>query len=197
MIIFRTGSIVAISVGVCVAVWVHYSNIQWRRSEAYLEKCEEFLEKAYITFSKKIDALGRPPNNRMVWLNTARLLQTSIDLSRKITDQSHKESYIEIEQYWRGLFYDLIISNQDSFPESYFSASAEKFLVHGAGDQEPLAELSLVSIYKFVRWPEHANDPLLKLSKFTDSEIKKLKTFGPRGLGTLMNEVNNIRRKQP
>ena len=194
--LIRIGSILAVSLGVYVAIWVHYSNTLWRRSETYLQKCEEFLEKAYNTFTKTLDSEGRPPNNRMVWLNTARLLQTCIDLSKKISDKGHMESYIAVEQYWRGMFYDILITNQDLFPENYFAGNPETFLVHGHNDQEPLAELSLVAIYGFVRWPEYANDPLLKLSNFSNSEVERLRTFGPRGLGALIHKVNNIRRPE-
>ena len=194
VVIFRVGSVIAVSVGVYVAVWVHYSNTLWRRSEAYLEKCEDLLDKAYLNFTAVLDDEGRPLNNRRVWLNTARMIQACIHLSKKITDQGHKETYIEIEQYWRGRFYDILQPGTEQFPETYYAATPEKFLVYGNRDQEPLAGRSLAAIYRFIKWPEYAVDPLDSVSEFTEEEIEKFKTFGPQGLGRLMQAVNDLPR---
>ena len=192
--IFRVGSVIAVSIGVYVAVWVHYSNILWRRSETYLEKCEELLEKSYNNFVAVLDDEARPINSRRNWLNTARMLQASIILSKKISDQGHKDTYIEIEQYWRGRFYDILHPSMEAYPEKYYAGTPETFLVYGRGDQEPLAEQSLSAIYRFVKWPEYAADPLQSVTRFTEDEIERFIDFGPRGLGRLMQAVNNLRR---
>lgn len=177
-----------------MAIWVHYSNTQWRRSEAYLDKCEDLLEKAYTNFTAQLDDKGRPLNDRRIWLNTARMLQACILLSRKINDQGHKETYIEIEQYWRGRFYDILKPYTELYTEDYYAESPEKLLVHGTGDREPLAGRSIAAIYRFIKWPDYAADPLDTVNEFSLEEIKKFSTFGPRGLGRFMRSVYDLRK---
>lgn len=186
----RIGTLLAISISVYVAIWIHYGNIKWRESEAYLKKCEDLLEKAYEIFTDKMDHQNRPQNDRRVWLNTARTLTAGQLLSKKITDAGHKEIYVELEQYWRGRFYDLLKPSDDKlFPECYFSESYTEF----ANGTKPSGR-SIIAIYRFIDWPNYALDPLDTQKEFTDNELEMWSRNGPRGAASILSKVrSNIR----
>ena len=66
-------------------------------------------------------------------------------------------------------------------------------IAHTEDIRAPLSEKSLAFLYRFVRWPENMSDPLRDEPNFTDEEIERMRSFGPRGLGNLIAEVRRLR----
>ena len=52
---------------------------------------------------------------------------------------------------------------------------------------------SLAVLYRFIRWPEGVEDTIQDEESFSDEEIQKMVSFGPRGLGKLLSELKRLR----
>jgi hypothetical protein len=164
-------------------------------SADFLESARELLEHSYKTLAV-LDEHERPKNIRIRWLAAARFLRASEKMGESITEDSHKAIYREHKEYWRAQFYDLIYPNSDGFPSEYYAKIPKDMLYHGRDDKPPLSERSLAVLYRFIRWPEGFADPLENDTNFSDDEIHKMQTFGPRGLGNLLAEVRALKEKR-
>nr|DAE11147.1 MAG TPA: hypothetical protein [Peduovirinae sp. ctySy20] len=148
-------------------------NLRRHISEDYFKDAKEYLKRAYDILEPELD--GLPPNDRMSWLDAARLLGISERLGDKILMDSHKESYNEEREFWRSKFRKII----KDFPDSYYCVSPDKFIVYGAGDREPIAESSIYSVHKFIAWNDDYVDPLPNVS-FSIKDISKIQKEFPR-----------------
>ena len=180
-----------VAAGVLVALVTLLFNRQRTQSEDYLEHAQDLLEKAYSRLAV-LDEKGRPQNKRLNWLTSARLIRTAQAVANKIEEPSHREIWNEQLNYWRGRFYDLIFPNQEGFPSDYYAEKAEHMFVHSGTDRSPLSVKSLAVLYRFIRWPEGQEDPIRGEPAFTEEEKQRMLTFGPRGLGKLLEQVDNI-----
>lgn len=67
-------------------------------------------------------------------------------------------------------------------------------LVYGKDDREPLSEKFLAVLYRFVR-PKTYEDSIANVERFNADEIESMQLFGPRGLGSLLAKVAELRKQ--
>ena len=175
--------------GLFAALLTLTTNQNRSESEDYLESAKDLIEKAYATLANSKDEEGRPANNRLTWLTSARLLLTSQTVAKQITVSSQKLIWKETQEYWRGQFRDLISPNGEGFACEYYATSPKDYLYCTSEKRQPLAESSLAVLYRFINWPEDKTDPLKGTPKFSKEEIEKMTNFGPRGLGELLQKA--------
>ena len=178
--------------GVFVAILSLGSNHRREASEEYLENAIDLLSKAYETL-KNSNGGGPPKNSRIIWLTSARLIKTGESISRLITEQSHKRIWLEQKEYWRGQLRDLIFPDEDGFPKDYYAEKPEHMISWANAERTPLSLTSLEVLYRFIRWPKDAEDPLKNEPPFTEPEIWTMEHMGPKGLGHLLREVKKLR----
>ena len=181
--------------GVLVALVTLMINQRRVASEEYLENATDLLSKAYEILERTKDENGIPKNSRINWITAARLILTAENIGGMLTEVSHQRIWQEKKEYWRGRLRDLIYPNHEGFPKTYYAEKAEHMLTWGNKDQEPLSEKSLAVLYRFISWPENTDDSLSKIKKFSEAEIEKMATFGPKQLGKLLQEVREITKK--
>jgi len=156
------------------------------------------LQTAVKDFSSTTDAHGRPLNDRRHWLNFARGVGTAQAIAAKIQLAEFRELWKRTEHYWRERTFDLLRPTWDSFPAEYYGYVAEaeqhKNIAQSPDERAPLSEASLVFVYHWVNWPKDHPDVLDRGMKFTDEEVSKMETFGPRGLAEYIKILRNLRK---
>lgn len=183
-----------VAAGVLVALVTLFLTRQRNQSEDYLENALDILEKAYDRLAV-LDEHGRPLNKRLNWLTAARLIRTAQAIARKIDEESHREIWKEHLNFWRGRFYDLIFPNLEGFPSDYYAEKPEHMLAYSGDTRDPLAMSSLAVLYRFIRWPKDVEDPIKGEEPFSEKEINKMVSFGPRGLGNLLSAVERLKER--
>lgn len=181
--------------GVLTALVAFLVNLSRARSEDVLEAATDLLEKAYEKLAPHGDST-QPSNRRLTWLSAARLIATAERLGKHLTEPSHQLIYREKREHWRTRLYELICPSIEGLPSSFYAESPEHMIAYSGRVRDPLSEKSLAYLYRFVRWPEGLPDPLGDEPPFTDEEIDRMQTFGPRGLGNLLAEVRRLRQSE-
>ncbi|TAJ18729.1 MAG: hypothetical protein EPO60_08155 [Rugosibacter sp.] len=184
-----------VAAGVLTALIAFLFNLRRARSEDLLEAATDLLEKAYENLAPKGEST-LPSNRRLTWLSTARLIITAETLGKRITEPSHELIYREKKEYWRTRLYELIWPSIEGLPSSFYAESPEHMIARSGDVRDPLSEKSLAFLYRFVRWPEDTPDPLGNEPNFTDEEIDRMRSFGPRGLGSLIAEARRLRQSE-
>lgn len=180
-----------ISAGVLTALATFLVNLRRARSEDFLEVATDLLEKAYEKLAPE-EASNLPSKSRRAWLSSARLIATAERLAANISESSHSLIYRETKEHWRTRLHELIFPSTDGLPSSFYAENPEHMITWSQRDRDPLSEKSLAFLYRFVRWPDEARDPLSDVPNFTNEEIEKMRTFGPRGLGDLLTRVRRL-----
>ncbi len=176
--------------GVLTAVVAFVFNLRRGRSEDILDAATDLFEKAHEVLKPKD---GELTNHRHSWLSAARLIATAEMLSKHLTESSHRTIYGEKREYWRGRLYDLIFpSSPEGLPSSFYAEKPEHMRSYSGRVRDPLSEKSIAFLYRFIQWPKETVDPIGKEPIFTEEEIERMRTFGPRGLGNLMAEVRSL-----
>jgi hypothetical protein len=176
--------------GVLTALIAFLFNMRRGRSEDVLEVASDLLAKAYEAL---LTQGATVTNNRHAWLSSARLVAAAEKLSKQIAEPSHQAIYEEKREYWRGRLYDLIFpSPPDGLPSSFYAEKPEHMIAWSGRVRDPLAEKSLALLYRFIQWPAERQDPIGNEPDFSDEEIQKMRTFGPRGLGNLIDQAKNL-----
>jgi hypothetical protein len=181
-----------VAAGVLTALVAFLVNLGRARSEDVMEAATDLLEKAYEQLAPT-GGSTQPINRRLSWLSAARLIVTAEKLANAITEPSHQLIYSETREYWRTRLYELIWPSIEGLPSSFYAESPEHMIAYSGRAREPLSEKSLAFLYRFVRWPDNTPDPLGDELTFTEEEIERMLTFGPRGLGSLFAEVRRLR----
>ena len=173
-----TLSSVAVAIGVITAIWKLISDQEWRKSEVYLEQSLDLLEKSYSQMHESANQnQGYPLADRLLWLSAARLLLAGQDLGLKISDESHRETYIEYSDYWRIKFRDLLQFHGQRSPSfAYFH--------NDSGD--PIARESILVFYRFVQWPKDMPDRLGLVPPISGEEIPNMAISGARETGRFL-----------
>lgn len=162
--------LLAAAVALCTWIW----NIRRQVSDDEFRESQAFFEKSFDTLNV-LNGDGRAQNDRMRWLNSARLLRVAQQFGANIELQSHRSCYKEIEAYWRSRFRDLIEPVGEGFPETYFAERPEHLLgAHCDRDREPLDLSSVAVIYRFSQWP--AGHALIRLRMSRDFRRKRYVT---------------------
>lgn len=193
LVVFADVGPLLITAGVLIALITLLFNVLRSRSEEFLKVATELLEKAYAELAPAKDS-AIPSNERLSWLSAARLIATAEKLSKEIKEETHRLIYQEKREYWRTRLYLLIFPSTDGLPAAFYAEEAAHMIGYTGRVRPPLEEKSLAFLYRFVRWPEGLSDPVANVPRFSEEEIEKMRSFGPRGLGNLMAEV---RRAQP
>ncbi len=178
--IIRILSIIVITGGVYVAIWKLINDQKWRRSEAYLEQAKELLQNSFDVL--KLDDNGYPINDRYRWLSCARFLISAQELGTKLEDVSHKDTFDKYVEFWRFKFINLLQFDTVNSPGKNYFYEEGKRIVYTKNDREPISEVSVAVIYRFMTWPKNKKDPLREQSYFTEAEFKHIESFGPEGL---------------
>ncbi|MHA0962600.1 hypothetical protein [Enterobacter cancerogenus] len=172
-----------------IAVTTLTYNARRHISEDYTKDAKEYFKRAYeILTPKTPDSL--PPDTRMAWLTAARNLKIAERLGNQIIMSSHKEIFVEERQFWRIKLGGLI----KNFPSEYYAESAEKFIISGSDDKEPLSEYSLYVIHKFIDWDDEYKDSLDD-TRFSEAEKMRLLRRGYSNLYNLLVAVDRLRRR--
>jgi hypothetical protein len=189
----------ATSSAVIVALWQSRGQQRVTGSQIYFEEAKKALEAAVSDFAQRKDSNGRPINDRQHWLNFARAIGTTQKLSSEIQTIELREVWAETEHYWRSRVYDLLTPLWESFPANYYGyvdpSELHKNIAQAPGEWSPLAEASLVVVYRWIVWPQDRPDTLDRTMRFSDEEIGKMESFGPRGLGEYITILRNLRSK--
>jgi hypothetical protein len=175
--------------GVLVALITWIWNIRRQANEDWLKESKDYFAKAYETLDV-LNSDGLPENDRNRWLTCARLLSAAQAIGKRIDSNPYKELFIEAEQFWRFKFYDLTLDKDDKYTEDYYAQKLEHLLSFGEGDRAPLDKKSLAVIYRFVKWPDDLEDKLAAVEPFSAEEVDKMRNFGPKLLGNLLNKYN-------
>ena len=186
-------SSLAVVAGVFVALITWLDRLVKERSSNYLEAATDMLGKAYDSLGAEGPG-GAPKPSRLSWLTAARLVRTAEELAELITEGSHQRIWERRKEYWRGRLYDLINPEGKGFPSTYYAEKPEHMLAYTPDeDREPLAPRSLAVLYRFIDWPSDVIDPIKNEPYFSEDEIERMATFGPRGLGELLEQVEKIK----
>jgi hypothetical protein len=189
-------STLAVLSGALVALLVWIWNIRRQNSEDLLKESKSFFEKSFETLNV-LDDQGRPQNDRMRWLWSARLLKVAEQIGNDIELKSHRSLYEEIRNYWRSKFRDLVEPQDDGFPEEYYAEQPGHLLIYDPyHDRRPLDLASVAVIYRFVQWPKERFDLLDNEPPFSREEIDRMYNFGPCGLGKLLRKVEEIQHQK-
>lgn len=184
-----------VAAGALTALVAFVVNLRRARSEDVLKAATDFLEKACEKLAPT-DGSNIPCNNRRAWLSSARLILTAEELASGITEESHQLIYRETKEYWRTRLHELIFPSIEGLPSSFYAERPEHMISWSGRARDPLSEKSLAFLYRFIRWPDDAVDRLKNEPTFTDEEIERMVSFGPRGLGSLLAEVRSLRRAE-
>ena len=182
-----------VAAGVLTALVAFLVNLRRARSDDVLKAATDLLEKAYEKLAPK-DGSSEPTNHRLSWLSAARLVATAERLGKGITEKSHRLIYQEKSEYWRTRLYELIFPSLEGLPSSFYAEKPEHMIAYSGKDRDPLSEKSLAFLYRFIRWRENVRDPIGEEPTFTDDEIERMQSFGPRGLGKFLAEVRRLKR---
>lgn len=162
--------------------------------ETAMNTALELLDDAYLRVHHSVVSEKR---DRVEWLTAARNIVLAKQISGQIKNNAKAAIYAEKEHLVR-LKFSIMLDPKDGeyplrgIPAKFFADSAEDYKFHmiTKGKKDPVAIPSLVEIYRFSKWPKNRND-ILQDQEFTKDEIHHMKTFGPRELGQLMEEVSS------
>lgn len=160
----------------------------------------ELLEEAVQKLSNSVEQ-GR--RSRIDWLTAARSIRIAKQLVEQVRDPARKALALEREllyrQRIRNILSPLETGDLDGLPERFFADSPSDYtsFICSKGKLDPIAESSLVEIYRFVQWPNGVKDVLEDDLAFSETEIDRMVNFGPRCLGRLMAEAHRLRGMRP
>jgi hypothetical protein len=176
--------------GVVTAILAFLFNLRRARSEDVLEAAADLLQKGHDAL---LSRTGDLTDRRHAWLSAARLIATAETLSKDMPEPSHKVIYEQKKEYWRGRLYDLIFPKvPEGLPATFYAEKPEHMIAYSGDVRDPLSEKSLAFLYRFIGWPADRPDSIGKEPIFSDAEIERMRTFGPRGLGNLINDARSF-----
>jgi hypothetical protein len=167
-----------------------FLNESSKVADKQTQRSKFFLEQSLAGFEHTINLVSDGNNNRRKWISTARILQQSLELSKRITENEHKSILqMEMDRYRHQLWEILNPYNEQITPAFFYGASDSSLDINEAAKQsslptvgEPqdrfssvhsLSDKSLFIIWSFMEFPENYADPLHKT--FSQEQIKKLK----------------------
>lgn len=169
-------------------------DININKSKSNLDLSLEFLKHSYETLTNGNEMLI-PRKDRLIWLTSSRQILTAQNISKEISEESHKKIYYEYENFWRTKFYSFLESFKSDMDIRYFADKKEHALCTQLEDRQPLAEESLAVIFRFTKWQENREDLIPKICPFTNEEIEKFKFSGYQGLADHLEEFKKYQRK--
>ncbi|BAY11982.1 hypothetical protein [Calothrix sp. NIES-2098] len=154
------------------------------------QRSKFFLEQSLAGFEHTVNLLSDRNNNRTKWISAARILQQSLELSKKITETEHKSILqIEMDRYRHQLWEILNPYDERITPAFFYGVSDYNLDIQQAAKLsslptvgEPqgrlssihsLSEKSLFVIWSFMEFPDNYADPLH--NTFSQEQIEKLR----------------------
>ncbi|WP_417327650.1 hypothetical protein [Halarcobacter sp.] len=146
------------------------NRIEKEKSES--EESEFFLNKSISELNNVYELLKDKNNDRITWILAARVLNMSLELSKKIKKDSHKEYYHLQEFQLKNKLLDLFKEEEYSKLEFYAGVdnplnSNKALAIDYISDYlldsrkiKCLDEASLIAIFSFVEFSEDFNDPI-------------------------------------
>ncbi|QLE45752.1 hypothetical protein FD723_36490 (plasmid) [Nostoc sp. C052] len=176
--------------GTCAAFSGIFLNEAAKLADKEKQVSKFFLEQSLSGFNHTVELLRDRNNNRLKWISAARILQQSLYLSKKITEEEHKSILqIETDRYRHQLWEILNPNDKDITAAFFYGASDANLDIHEAAKQssipvpgEPqsrfssvhnLSEQSLFVIWNFMKFPENYADPLSQ--KFSKEQTEELR----------------------
>ncbi|MBK8959766.1 MAG: hypothetical protein IPM80_15415 [Proteobacteria bacterium] len=134
---------VAVAASATVAYRAYRSNLTRHamddsrdRSEKYLDEAIKLLERAHLIFVPNGAVL--PPNDRLLWLTTARFLIRFRHMAERVTEADHIAIAAENEEFYRLKFRATLDASNAHFTIAYFMPSGTPY------DATNIARLSIV-----------------------------------------------------
>lgn len=149
-----------------------------------------FLEQSLAGFGHTVNLLNDRNNDRRKWISAARILQQSLELSKRITENEHKSILqIEMDRYRHQLWEILNPYDERITPAFFYGVNDSSLDIHEAAKQsslptvgEPqdrlssvhsLSEKSVFVIWSFMEFPENYADPLR--DTFSQEHIERVR----------------------
>ncbi|QFS51017.1 hypothetical protein [Nostoc sphaeroides] len=176
--------------GTCVAFFGIFLNEAAKLADKEKQVSKFFLEESLSGFNHTVELLRDRNNNRLKWISAARILQQSLYLSKKITEEEHK-SILQIEtDRYRHQLWEILNPNDKHITAAFFYGvrdtsldiceAAKESSIPKVGELQSrfssihnLSEESLFVIWNFMKFPEDYADPLSQ--KFSKGQTEELR----------------------
>lgn len=180
--------------GTFAALFGVFLNELSKITDKQKQRSKFFLEQSLAGFENTINLLNDRNNDRIKWISAARILQQSLELAKRITENEHKSILeIQMDQYRHQLWEILNPYNERITPAFFYGVNDSSLDIQEAAKQsslptvgEPqdrlssvqsLSEKSLFVIWSFMKFPENYADPLDHT--FSQDEIERLRLQHP------------------
>jgi hypothetical protein len=140
------------------------STAKARKNERLLGDAVRTLERSFIALVNQTPPGQIPPNDRLGWLTSARLIEQYKDAKKLINDAVILRECQSHEEHWRHQFYLRL--------ESLAGGSLEYY--SKGGSVECINQVSAVIVHSFADWERGKEDPLKKYKDAQDA-VTKLK----------------------
>jgi hypothetical protein len=154
------------------------------------QRSKFFLERSLLGFEHVVSLLNDRNNERRKWISAARILQQSLELSKSLTENEHKNIFqVEMDRYRHQLWEILNPYDEQITPAFFYGCIDPGLAIDEAAKQsslprigEPqsmlssahnLSEQSLFAIWDFMDFPEDYEDPLRDV--FSQEQIQRLR----------------------
>jgi hypothetical protein len=126
-----------------------------KASIEHLKQALKFIESAYSIFTaNKVGSL--PPNQKLLWQTTARLIVRYEKIKKYITVSKHRIILQEHDEFWRIQFNELLDFHQKSLTIDYFKGEEDHLLAE-------INRQSIAIIFDFSSWQDSNYDVLKKV----------------------------------
>lgn len=179
-----------VTIGVIVAVVVYLTNVVWRKNDKEEHSSEFHLNRALEGLQIFYDLLKDRNNERVTWIQAARVLLDNNRVSERITTDTHRVIYEQKKDHIRHKLYEVLHPKNPSsgefepLPPSFFyggdqwergvgiddaarastelgeARRSERYGLPHTSKLSFLSGKSVVTIYEFLRYPENYEDRL-------------------------------------
>lgn len=167
-----------------------FLNEASKAADKQAQQSKFFLEQSLSGFNYVVDILSGRNNDRRKWISAARILQQSLEVSRKITEREHR-IILQIQIAWYRLqLWEALNPYDEHITAAFFYGANDPSLdIDEAAKMsslpkvgEPrgrlssvhsLSEKSLFVIWSFMKFPEDYADPLR--GTFSQEQIEMLR----------------------
>ncbi|TVP62909.1 MAG: hypothetical protein EA343_09430 [Nodularia sp. (in: Bacteria)] len=180
--------------GTFAALFGVFLNESSKIADKQTQRSKFFLEQSIAGFEHTVNLLNDRNNDRIKWISAARILQQSLKLSRRITENEHKSILqIQMDQYRHQLWEILNPDNERITSTFFYGVNDSSLDIQEAAKQsslptdgEPkdrlssvhsLSEKSLFEIWSFMEFSENYADPLH--NTFCQDKIESLRLQHP------------------
>lgn len=164
-----------------------FKNQEVAQKKEKYDKSEFYMHKSIDGLNQVYELLKNLNNSRIIWIQAARILDKTLELSSFITEENHKKVY-ELQKFIiRNNLYRIFNTTSDDFglPLEFFAGldnwknkkSSEAIEeIDSITVQNQLSPESVIAIFQFLKFPKDYVDPLREKYKIPDNnkEIEDL-----------------------